>query len=202
MNKLIIKTIFITLGTLLVVVGVFYMCFSLFAPQKMAQFWSELGNDKTAVKYMDRAYEKSDDLNDLVTLCSYAVKTGDNRLIDEHLSKLFNDNTFEKYCQSQKEGVNEEQFNFFASKYTAAGYKAGKERGALIDKAFEISKNYGKNNAVQSLIYESYSAANRDYETLEKVLEKLKIFEIEYSAEAELRKQKDINNLLTILSGR
>lgn len=150
MKKLVLKTIGITLASLLVAVSLLFGIFVLFFPKNIAKVFDSLGNDKLAVYYCQRAYEKSNSVNDLDTLCFYAVKSGDNGLIAEHLSKLFVDDGFKNYCLEENKGV--EYYDFMASKYIVAEFSSGKGVEPVIEKAFSITDDYRKGSAAYTVL--------------------------------------------------
>lgn len=139
MNKLVLKTIGITLVAILICVAIIYGVFALFFPKKMAKFYDGLGNDVLAIKFMDTAYQKSGDIDDLDKLCMYAVKSGDNGLIAQHLGKLFEDETFKNYCLN---GNGIEYYDFMASRFVTSFYQVSSDKNAVIDKAFSLTDNY------------------------------------------------------------
>mgnify|MGYP003291924681 CR=1 FL=1 len=94
MKKLIIKTIIITIVSIIAATLLAYCTLALLMPGRLAKAYDNLGFEKSAVKLMARKYDRSEDLSDLITLCTYAEKTGDNRLIAQHFAKLFEDEEF------------------------------------------------------------------------------------------------------------
>ena len=81
MKKLIIKTSIITVSAIIAAILLTYLTFVIFMPGRLAGFYDKLGLERQAVKQMSREYEKTDDLSDLIKLCQYCDKYGDNRLI-------------------------------------------------------------------------------------------------------------------------
>ena len=73
MNKLIVKTALITLAVLLAVSSMIYLCFALFAPSKMSEFYDGLGSGELSLHYAERAYEKSGEEGDLLIVVRRAV---------------------------------------------------------------------------------------------------------------------------------
>lgn len=149
MKNLVLKTIGITLGAIVIAVALLYGVFALFFPKNIAKFYDDVGNDDLAVYYMEKAYAKSDSMDNLNLLCRYAVKTGDNGLIAKHLDKLFLSDDFKRYTLTDGDGIT--YYDFMASKYAVACLYSSGARYAT-EKAFLITDDYRKGSAVYTLL--------------------------------------------------
>lgn len=162
MKKLILKTIGITVAFIFAFLLIAYGVFALFLPSKTAKFYDGLGSYKTAVRYMERAYEKSGDIKDLDEACLYALKTDDNGLIALHLGKLFGENlqSFRGYSESKSQN-GDDYFDFMAGRYVCALYKNSDEKKAVTE-SFRLTFGYKSKCAVRSLLVETLSANDKD----------------------------------------
>lgn len=91
MRNLIIKTVALTLAGILVFLVLLYSCFAVFFPYKLADFYLQLGQNQTAVKYMQKQYEKTKDYTDLYVLCSHVEGIDDDVKELEYLGLLVKD---------------------------------------------------------------------------------------------------------------
>lgn len=162
MKKLILKTIGITVAFIFAFLLISYGVFALFLPSKTAKFYDGLGAYKTAVRYMERAYEKSKDIKDLDETCLYALKTDDNGLIALHLGKLFGENlqSFKTYAESKSQN-GDDYFDFMAGRYVCALYNSSDGESAVTE-AFRLTFSYENKCTVRSLIAEAISANDKD----------------------------------------
>lgn len=173
MKKLIIKTAIITVSAIIAAILLTYLTFVIFMPGRLAGFYDKLGLERQAVKQMSREYEKTDDLSDLIKLCQYCDKYGDNRLIAQHFSKLFDDEAFLNYTKTLENGS--ELYDLFAGKFVVALYKTGKDSVFVVDRAFELTHAYVEYNPVHALIVAALERESLDALTLTGIKDRLQI---------------------------
>lgn len=142
-------------------------------PGRLAGFYDKLGLERQAVKQMSREYEKTDDLSDLIKLCQYCDKYGDNRLIAQHFSKLFDNEAFLNYTKTLENGS--ELYDLFAGKFVVALYKTGKDSAFVVDRAFELTHAYVEYNPVHALIVAALERESLDTLTLTGIKDRLQI---------------------------
>lgn len=160
MKQLVLKTIGITLAFIAVFVFVVYGIFALFFPKNTAYFYDGLGNDVKAVKFMQKAYNRSGELCDLDQLCVYAVKSGDNGLIAKHLGSLFErEAEFKDYADTTKK---DGYFDRMATKYVLALYKTESDKTVSIQKASTLTKDYTTDAPMHNVLAASVSDGNKD----------------------------------------
>lgn len=159
MKQLVLKTIGITLAFIAVFVIIGYGVFALFFPKNTAYFYDGLGDDVKAVRYMQKAYERSNEISDLDTLCVYAVKTDDNGLIAEHLVKLFErEEEFYAYASVKGKGY----YDRMATEYVLAVYEVNNDVNLTIQTASRLTKDYSDGTALRNLLASSVSKGDKE----------------------------------------
>lgn len=196
---LILKTVLITLSAIVILAAATYLVFYLAFPKSLAKVYDDMGSSKISVSLMERAYEKTGDTDDLIKLCNYAIKTGDNGVIAKHLEKLFIDSTFYDYSKNVDDG--EGLYNFYAGKYLVARFCTEGDKAAVIDKAFAITKNYTAGNGVQAVIVEILDGKPLDSQSLSYLYSQLTSKVGTFAPEEEVILQVDIANVRQILNG-
>lgn len=159
MKQLVLKTIGITLAFIAVFVIIGYGVFALFFPKNTAYFYDGLGDDVKAVRYMQKAYDRSKKISDLDTLCVYAIKTDDNGLIAEHLGKLFErDEEFYAYSSAKGKGY----YDRMATEYVLAVYEVNSDVAKTIQTASRLTKDYSDGSSLRNLLASSVSKGDKE----------------------------------------
>ena len=127
MQKTIIKTALITLGVIIVACGLFFCGMLLFDSVRSAQFFSNMGNEETALKYYERAYEREASDENLLLVINSCISAGDNEALIEY---------FEIYNMNKSKAESEYD-EFIAGKYCTALLEAGRT-----EDAFKTAKKY------------------------------------------------------------
>lgn len=197
MKKLVIKTASITLGAAIAFCLILFACLAAFSPASLVGFFADVGNDKLALKYAERAYAQNDDTVNLVKVIERSVISGDDEKTIFYSNELFSGDFSElsddklayiegRFCRALvrcgrvNEGVSK------AAAFTAAHLKS--EAGAKLKLlpsedliAFAAEKNdetllkdiYVSLSAVRSSLYDSLSETGKDRinEDVEKLAE-------------------------------
>lgn len=193
MKKLILKTVLITVGAIILAFGVLYGIFALAFPKSLANFYDGLGDDKKAVQYMDRAYSQSGDVSDLDALCNFALKTGDNGLICEHLSRLFSSEEFKTYCECGTKGI--AYYDFMASKYITALYDTSSDKEGVIDTASSLTDDYRTACGLYTVLRLTLQEDIPDATLINLVKEKINSAYSSYSADGQSLATADLEKL-------
>ena len=162
MKKLIIKSSIITAVLILVVTTAFLFVLSLLKPNVIANMAFNLNNERTCVKYSEKQYLKTKDINDLALLTERCIWAGDDKSVVKYSTILLSHNDFE----SLNKGSNYE--NYIASSCTESLYKIGNKLKS-VEIAFSYYDGITTPNAVRVLIYNSQN----DKDTLNLILQKL-----------------------------
>ena len=101
MKKLIIKTALITFAAAIAFCAVLYGCIAAFSPSTLVGFYRDLGNDKRALDYSIRAYEKDGKSQDSIfAVIECSIRAEDDEKIIFFANELFSrkiENTDESY---------------------------------------------------------------------------------------------------------
>lgn len=189
MKKLVMKTIGITVASILAVLLIIYGIMALGFPKNLASFYDGLGKNKSATNFMAKAYERSGDISDLDQTCVYAIKTGDNGLIAEYLGKLVGNDGFKDYCNATDKGV--EYYDFMASKYIVGYYHVNSTDGDIVDKAFLLTDDYRNGSCAYTLI-RTIIGGNKDKESINLFKEKLNSAMPNYSQQSKILAENDL----------
>ncbi len=164
MKKLIIKTTVITVASIIGAILLTYLTFLAFFPGKLARFYDKVGFERQAVKQMVREHHKTGDLQDLITLCEYCDKYGNNWLIAQYFGDLVTKQEFIDYTEAIENGS--EFYDFCAGKYVVALYETGKDERFVVDTAFAVTRAYVEYNPVHALISVALERESVDGTTL------------------------------------
>lgn len=101
MGKLILKTASVTLAAIIGVFGALYAAFAIFSPKVLAGAYDKLGNYGLSVYYYESQYKKTEELNDLYTLCVKLDENSDAKKAEEYLSTLVHGDGYVDFCKEQ-----------------------------------------------------------------------------------------------------
>lgn len=159
MNKLVIKTILITLACAVGALAVVFGALCIFAPVTVAGFFDDVGNYSASVFFYEKQYDKTGDIDDLDVLVLKAYGNSDTVRAEEYLEEMIEHEDFEEFC-SGANGANMSDKEYYYGYYALSIAKNGK-----IDKAISVSKDfvsengYTKFNPLRTLVSEFLSGA-------------------------------------------
>ena len=140
MKKLVLKTALITLCSIIALLGILYGVFALFFPKTLAKTFEALGSDNAAIRYYEKQYEKTEDLQDLITLCAKLDVYEDTERAEKYLTILVAKPGFYSTCLDSDVSGQISNEEYFEGKWVVATYlKDGIERG--IEKALYSIRN-------------------------------------------------------------
>lgn len=163
MNKLIAKTAAITFGALLTVTLIIYLCFALFAPLKMSEFYNGVGSGTLSLKYAERAYEKDTTDDNLLLVIRRAIAAENPDKTVQYCEILF---------EKVPDKLSEDETVYYQIKYCVALYDTGKDDLAITC-AYGFSKNYLPNNAMEGLT--AYGFTKGDKKFMQNILTQLNL---------------------------
>ena len=102
MRKLVIKTAFITLASILVALAITFGAFVTFAPRSLADFFDGVGNYSASVFFYEKQYIKTESFEDLVELVNQIDDANDGERAEKYLGVLINHQDFEAFCLNKK----------------------------------------------------------------------------------------------------
>lgn len=157
MTKLVIKTIAITLASLIGALAVTFGAMALFAPKALGDLFDGAGNYSATVFFYEKAYEKSGDINDLITLADKIDITNDLENANDCYKELVEHKDFDSYCASKGENAQREK-DYYIGNYALVLAKSNKF-GEGLEIALDSAKtSYGAFNPIRILIYEYLTA--------------------------------------------
>ena len=101
MRKIVFKTIFITLGVVLILAISAFGILSFAAPKAMMSFTSSLGLDATSGDYAYQEYRRSGDIEYLARAFEIAAFEGRSDAAAERFEELYENEGFSDYCKAQ-----------------------------------------------------------------------------------------------------
>ena len=157
MTKLVIKTIAITLASLIGALAVTFGAMALFAPKALGDLFDGAGNYSATVFFYEKAYEKSGDINDLINLADKIDITNDLENANDCYKELVKHKDFDSYCASKGENAQREK-DYYIGNYALVLAKLNKF-GEGLEIALDSAKtSYGAFNPIRILIYEYLTA--------------------------------------------
>lgn len=194
MQKVVVKSASITLIVLIVLCICTYAGFAIFAPQKISNFYSDMGNMPLSLKYQEKVYQKDPSQENLLAVLNKAIAAEHDQKIIEYTQTLHDK------VKNQQVEVTQSYLNFVTAKYCMALYQTDRLEEAL-QVAFESSKDYGELNVVQRFMLNAIEKNERGL--LQKLLTDLKTFKDQNQSSltslALQRLQTDITNLTAYL---
>ncbi len=189
MKKLIIKTSAISLALILIVGFAFYGLLGLMYPSSIASLAFRVNNKSVCLKYSEKQYEKTNDIEDLALLIERAIWAKDYERTIKYSSQLLNSKDFEEYA-SDKSGYQA----YIACSYVEALYLSDEK-----EKSIEIAFSYYNGNSELNPVRVLVLSSKNDLETLNKILKKLNSLENKTQETINLINQ--IKNLKGALNG-
>lgn len=123
MTKLVLKTVAITLVAVLGAGMILFGSLALFAPLSVANFFDGMGMYKPAVKFYERQYGKSEDIDDLAVLILKINQETDSIKTEEYLKIMIERTDYSNFCQEQDLLVVDGQVStdeFYKGKYAVS----------------------------------------------------------------------------------
>lgn len=159
MKNLVLKTVVLTFIAVIAVFLTVYGCFASFAPKSLASVWADLGNYGISIKYYEKQYEKTDNIDDLATLCSKTDEKNDSERAVKYLALLTEKEDFSEFCAQNDGG---KTYEFYYGKYAvAAFYKADVEAAIKVAK-LAVKNGYTAHNAFYTLIVSADALTKAD----------------------------------------
>ncbi len=106
MKKLVLKTTIITLVSIALCLLIAFSVLAIGFPSVIAKGADKIGAKKTAVRFYERQYEKTDKIDDLYVLCFSAFNAQDYKTAEEYFTALNDKEGFESFCQDRDEERN------------------------------------------------------------------------------------------------
>lgn len=199
MVKICLKVAFTTIIAILLVVAFSLMSIAVFTPSKMSGIYNDIGFRYRAKVYAEKAFEKSENINDLATLVNLSIKCNDNESTFKYAGMLLKNGEFEKYLSTiEQPSVYRD---YIASEYIKTGYVLEKwTKTELVNRALNYARaEYRYSNPIENLILHAYERSDAE------VLSLCQTVLINYQAsgacptDSANRLQQDITNLAVLI---
>lgn len=163
MKKLVIKTISITLASLIGAMLLVFCALVLFAPGYVGGVFDGAGNYSASVFFYEKQYEKTGSVKDLNTLVLKLDIDKDTEKAEKFYCEIINHADFDKLCQdnsSQDKVISEKEYYY--GNYTLALAKNGKFSQALSFAKEKCAQQYSAFAPMRVLIYDYLTAENKE----------------------------------------
>lgn len=177
MKKLVLKTTFITVISLIAILGVVFLSFSIFAPKQVAGFFEFFNNPYLAVRFYEKHYENTKDINDLYVVVTKVNSQTQAQEAERYIGYFVEHEEFDSFCEQVDQKT--------TSAYTTKEYVFGKLVEATyinsgiekaLAKAGELAIKYGY--TIANPFYILYTSQAESLSKAEHGLMMLKIDEI------------------------
>ncbi len=166
MRKIVFKTIFITLGIVLILAISAFGILSFAAPKAMMSFSASLGLDAISGDYAYQEYRRSGDIDCLARAFEIAAIEGRPEAAAERFEEFYGNEGFTDYCKAQDEAEREEEtpewdYRTYACSLGAeAMYKVAETEDEKLEVYnFALSETSGSFEPSNPLCALSYAAA-------------------------------------------
>ena len=166
MKNLVIKTIVITISSVICFLTALFGVLCVFAPTSIASVFENIGCYNESLFFYELKYEQSNDIDDLIVLVDKAYGNDDNKGLEEYLGKLIWHKDFFSYCQGQDANLTAGKMptkDYFVGYYAKVLIKNGKFESAMNMSASYVEKfGYTEFNPIRTIVNESLSVLNKD----------------------------------------
>ncbi|MBQ3492550.1 MAG: hypothetical protein IJA88_00410 [Clostridia bacterium] len=163
MKKLVIKTICITLASLIGAMIIAASATMLFAPAWVGRQFDGAGNYSASVFFYEKQYQKTGNVYDLNTLVLKLDIKNDSVRAEKYYSEILRHKDFSKIVDGWKVSTTISANDYYNGNYVLVLAENGKFLNALSYAVNCVGSEYLKNNPMQVLIY-SYLTADMTQE--------------------------------------
>jgi hypothetical protein len=154
LNKLVGKTIAITLAVIMGVVVVAFGATALFAPKILAGIFDNMGAYSASVFFYEKNYDKTGEIEDLVLLIDKLDVDKDSQAVEQFLFELINDEEFDSYCASFGEDERLVPLkDYYNGQYAVALMMNGKQSDAISFCEGVVALGYNEYNPYRAIVY-------------------------------------------------
>ena len=155
LKKLVVKTIIITLVSVLGAFAITVGALCLFSPATCASFFDGVGNYSASVFFYEKHYDKTGDINVLDTLYIKSYEAEDYVRAEKYLFTLISHEGFDSLCADNASPDSLTDKEYYYSSYALVLAKNGKESQAIFTCETFVSENgYTKYNPFRALVDE------------------------------------------------
>lgn len=155
MKKLVVKTIIITLVSVLGAFAITVGALCLFSPATCASFFDGVGNYSASVFFYEKHYDKTGDITVLDTLYIKSYQAEDYERAEKYLFTLISHDDFESHCDESADSETLSDKEYYYSSYALVLAKNGNESQAIsTSETFVNGNGYTKYNPFRALVNE------------------------------------------------
>lgn len=164
MKNLVIKTIVITISSIICFLATLFGALCVFAPTSIASVFENMGCYKESVFFYELKFEQSNDIDDLIVLVDKAYGNKDNEGLEEYLGELIWHKNFFNYCKNKDTSLSANKMptkDYYVGYYAKVLIENGKFESAINMSASYVEKfGYTEFNPIRTIVNESFSALN------------------------------------------
>ena len=169
MKNLIIKTIVITLSSIISIVSVVFGALCVFTPTTIASVFEDMGYYKSSVFFYEIEYEQSKDIEDLIVLVDKAYGNKDNEGLEEYLGELIWHKDFYNYCVNKDASLSASRMptkDYFVGYYAGILIENGKFSSSLnMSKSYVEKFGYTEFNPIRTIVNEYFQHLTAEQKT-------------------------------------
>lgn len=164
MKNLVLKTVAITVAAIIALIAVAYLILALAFPKTLADGYDAIGSYSLSVKYYEKQYNKSGDIDDLAALCVKTDVKSDASRAAAYLAELTEREDFSAYCAREDEngGFKMTAYEFYYGRYTVATFYASGVAAAITVAEKAVSAGYTENDAFYVLLLDADTLSASD----------------------------------------
>lgn len=147
MKNLVIKTVVITLASIVGLMAIAFSVLSILAPKTTADIFDNLGAKNASIFLYQVEYEKTDDIQVLLDIIDKTYENQDTIRQEKYLEMLISRQDFNSFCSSSdKENLGKDNYSVTAKELYYAHYTSALFENFKFDKAIEVAKEFVKSN--------------------------------------------------------
>ncbi len=163
MKNLVVKTVVITLVSIVGFVAITFGALCVFTPKTVANVFENLGSKTASVFFYELNYNRTNDINDLIEIID---KTFEDTVTQEkYLNKLITREDFSDYCLLEDSGLQSDKLStkeYYYGYYVRVLIANGKfENAVSVASQFVSSNGYTKYNPLTVLVNDYLAQLNQ-----------------------------------------
>lgn len=169
MKNLIIKTIVITISSIISLLALVFGALCVFTPTTIASVFENVGCYKASVFFYEIEYEQSNDIEDLIVLVDKAYGNDDNEGLEEYLGELIWHKDFFNYCRNKDANLSANKIptrDYFVGYYAVVLIENGNFSSSLkMSKSYVQKYGYTEFNPIRTIVSESFEILTAEQKT-------------------------------------
>ncbi len=169
MKNLIIKTIVITLSSIISLVSVVFGALCVFTPTTIASVFEDMGYYRASAFFYEIEYEQSNDIEDLLVLVDKAYGNKDNEGLEEYLGELIWHKNFFNYCKNKDASLSANKIptrDYFVGYYASVLIENGKFSSSLnMSNSYVQKYGYTEFNPIRTIVNECFNLLTAEQKT-------------------------------------